>query len=402
MILLSRRHILQILSAWVIALCSLMAVGCADSHEVVEDPGKIEVYNVEFRLKAGNAVPSRATEEYGTPEECYIDLENLKVLIFDENKTLKQVLYDNGEMDDVTSLMLTGLGDYVLRTKLDPADYNLLSKFAVVALANWRSLDGDTKMKSDWNGIVIDKTQIGILTIDDLATMTFQLNPVADVDPQPDSWIPGDGRWIPMFGSRFTSLAGYNTSLFNEGTPMPIPDVNLVRAISKIEITNLDVSDNSPVIESIMLDHRNTVGRLMPDYNFTGATSNVTSTTIPVLPGATTHDIPFHRQGNLYTLYLPEMDLPNAASRQAIRVNLNMDGVKYQRWIYLADYLADGTPNLTGPYNSDWDAVKRNYIYRYTLNLNYNLDQSIGVVVTPYNSVVLGPIFGLDDPESND
>lgn len=401
----SLRHILSDLAAMALLMGSMMATGCADSHVVVEDLGPDDVYNVEFRIKAGDVISSRATEELGTPDEGYIDIENLKILIFDENEKLYQVLYDNGTMDSETSFVHIGQGYYVLRTKLDPQRYNLISKFAVVVLANWSSSQNDSKLISDLKGHPIDDSEIGKLTIDDLGSMDFVLNPVVTSDPQPESWMPGNGRWIPMFGSRFTSLAGYNSSIFNEGNPMPIPDIHLVRAISKIEIINTTTPGNDvPVIESVALTRRNQRGFLMPEYDFNGFTSQVTSPTIPRNKEYdTSHPCPFYRNGNLYTVYLPEMNLPDADSRRAVCVNLNMNGVKYQRWIYLADYLADGTPNLTGPYNFDWDDVKRNYIYRYTLTLNFNLDQSIGVVVAPYNSVVLDPIFGLDEkPQTTD
>ncbi|MDE6378276.1 MAG: hypothetical protein K2K72_05985 [Duncaniella sp.] len=175
----SLRHIFSGLAAVALLAGSMMVTGCADSHEVVEDLGKPKVYNVEFRFKAGNNDASRATEEFGTVEECYVPVDNLKILLFDENKRLKQVLYDNGVMDKETSFVHIGLGDYVLRTKLDPDKYDLNSRFAVVALANWRCLEGDTKMSSDWNGHAIDATEVGSLTIDDLASMTFELNPVS-------------------------------------------------------------------------------------------------------------------------------------------------------------------------------------------------------------------------------
>lgn len=340
--------------------------GCSGADEQPPQ-GDTDNISVSFRLKAGNATDTRAVDEEGTPAESYIDLENLKILIFDENQKLFDVIYNNGEMESGTSLLQTAPGMYVVRTKLNPARYNINSEFAVVALANWKSKEDDSKFTSDWKDKTIDKNGIGSLSIDDLKQMVFTLNPQKEGSDQPDSWMPGEGKWIPMFGSRYTTLRGYDSDRFGEANPMPIPDVDLVRAVSKIRIINKD-TEYGPTIESIELVHRNQKGSLMQDYDFKGATANVTAPTTRNESAYTNFSIPFHQRDNEYTLYIPEMTLDGPGTRQAICVNLDMNGIKHQKWIYLAPYKADGTPNLSGTYGSDWDSIKRNYVYEYTIN----------------------------------
>ncbi len=341
----------------------------------IQNP-KLDDISVCFKVVAAD-LSTRAVDEYGTQEESHVDLDNLKILIFDKDGILKDVLFDNGDVndEDYTSVTPIGLGMYLVTAKLDPEKYNLSSEFAIVALANWRSSESDTKLITDWNNLRLDSSEIGTLKIDDLKSAVFTLNPKVAESEQPDSWIPGksegsdEGFWIPMFGSRYTTLHGYDTSKFNRGNPMPISDVNLVRAFSKIEIVNLDTGEDSPEITSITLNCRNLKGRLMQDFNYTGTTSNVTAPSLTGFdPELDYAPIPFLQDGNTYTIYFPEMEFRNVDARKAICVNLKMHNAAHQKWIYLAPYMSNGLPNLDGPYDFDWANVKRNYIYRYEIN----------------------------------
>ena len=369
----SYRHILCCLAvvSAIFLLPVLSGCGLISDSDQPDCPSAVsDDITVSFRIVAGNPASTRAEEEYGSFDESYIDLNNLKVLIFDEEQTLYQVLYDNGTPAEGTSLTSVGLGMYVLKTKLDPERYSMASKFFIVVMANWQSSD-DARLVADWGGIKLDESEISRLKIEDLKGMTFTLNPnVAYGSPQPESWMPGEGTgWIPMFGSRYTSLDGYDATKYNSGSPMPLPDVQLVRGMSKIEIENKDLGDHSPVIEKITLVLRNQRGRLMQDHDFRRPTGNVTSPTVsPFDPSITDVELPFHQDGNKYSVFLPEMVYANADARRMICVHLSMNGEKHQKWIYLAPYGSDGNPILNGAFDSDWDSLKRNYIYRYVIN----------------------------------
>lgn len=343
------------------------AAGCSSEQDVPEGGNSVtDDISVCFRIFAGETGNTRAVDEQGSAAEAYIDPENLKILIFDKEGKLKEVLYDNGAMNDVTSLDRIGHGLYYLRTKLDPSRYNLASEFAIVTLANWKGSNSAGTLVSDWKGHTIDETAVGVLTVDDLRGMTFTLNPDKE-NVTPTSWRPGNDSWIPMFGSRYTSLAGYDPGVFGEANPMPIPDVQLIRAFSKIEIINLD-TENAPMIESIELVGRNQTGRLVQDWDFRSFTDNVTSPTLCEEEKHTGNPLRFHKEGNVYSAYMPEMNFDDFDSRKAICVNLDMNGVRHKKWIYLAPYGPDGKPMNQTNYDSDWDSVKRNYMYRYSIN----------------------------------
>ncbi len=360
----SYRHILPYLMAALLLMPVTMS--CSSSGEPDGTEPEPDDITVSFRVVAGGAAASRAVDFFGTPEESYIDLENLKIFIFDKDQKLKEVLYDDGWIAPSASLTNIGPGMYLLTTKLDPAIYNISSEFAIVALANWRGAEGNEKLKTDWKGHKLDDSEIGTLSIADLKDMVLTLNPLVD-DEQPDSWIPGEGSWIPMFGSRYASLTGYDHSVFSEGNPMPIPDLFLVRALSKIEVINLD-TESGPTIESMTLGSRNCIGNLMQNWEYKGATGNVEATTIRGDAGFTDTPLPFHKDGNTYTAYVPELDFPSTDWRKAICINLDMNGVKHQKWIYLTPYGADGNPVIQDAYTGDWDSIKRNHIYQYRIN----------------------------------
>lgn len=360
-----KRHIIPTIQILASVIWLSVITGCSDkSMPIAEDATDI---SVSFRIVASGSSITRAVEEYGSAIESRIDLNNLKILIFDKDEILHDVIYDNGDMNSDTRLSASGRDEYILVTKLDPTRYNLNSEFAIVALANWNSSEVNTGLTTNLKGRAIDKSQIGSLKISDLREMDFTLNPGAGADETVISWIPEERSLIPMFGSRYTSLRGYDSTRFNESNPMPIPEINLVRSVTKIEIHNRD-TESGPAITSIELVNRNTKGWLMQDYTFTSATSNVSSTTLRGNGQPAATNLKFRQEGNSYIAYIPEMDLYNADSRRAICINLDMNGESHQKWVYLAPYSPNSVPILQGPFSSDWDAIKRNYIYRYYIN----------------------------------
>lgn len=388
----SFRHILRLISC-IPAIASLLALSACG---LVEEPERqcqdTDNIMISFRIQTGNTSTTRAEDFYGNSAENHIDLNNLKILIFDENQKLKQVLFDNGDIAPDTKLTQLGPGFYRIATKLNKNEYSVNSKFAIVALANWKS--DDPKLLSDMKGHKIDQSEIGTLSIDDLKEMTFTVNPVPADGSNEDSWMPGDNEsWIPMFGSTFTSLQAYDHSVYNEGNPMPLPDVDLVRALTKIEIINHDT--NSPLkINRIDLVRRNRNGFLVQDYKFTGKTANVLTPTIPENREYTTNYLRFYEENNTYSVYIPEMEFDNTDMRRAIKVEIDRNGEKLYKWIYLAPY-KDGAPVLQGSYGIDWQHIKRNYYYRYEIN-SLSSELTLQIDVQPFSCVTLLPQFGLE------
>ncbi len=372
------RHFDRLLARVLALLAALVVCGCSDDVSMPVPECASDGIVMSLRLSIGSVCGSRAvTEETGTDAENYIDLNDLKIFVFDENETLFDVLYDCGQTlsDKETQSVLEQLGPdtYILRSKLSAAYYNLSSRFAIVALANWRSLPADDKLSKDYaglNGLKLDKSSIGTLKIDDLKKALFTLNPVVpEGTAQPDSWMPGDGKWIPFFGSLYGSLENYDINLFGPGNPMPLGDINLIRVFAKIEIINNDLSETAPEITGIELVNRNTMGRLVQDFVFTEPTGQVSAPSVPGDGGFTQKGIPFHQEGNVYTVYVPELSFENADElRKAIRVNIDLNGQKGVKWIYFAPYSSRGTPVIQSTYPSEWRNICRNNIYRFVIN----------------------------------
>lgn len=369
--LLTLRHISRTLLTLLAASLLVELTACTQSDE--PDPGTSDRGDMEvsIRISAASVSNARAfSEEYGTIDEMHLNLGDLKILLFDENQVLYDVFYDCGGVVSVrnseTHLEPLGLGTYVLRVKLSGENYSRASKFAIVALANWQGFESTSSaLSTNLNGLALDKTAIGTLTISDLKEAIFSLNAKAS-----DAWMPGNGNWIPMFGSLHGSLEAYDIDIFNAANPMPLGTINLVRAFSKIEVINNDLSDFAPQIVGMDLMRRTTSGRLMQDFNFGGATDQVTHATMPAAPGLTSDVIPFHREGNVYTIYVPEMEFTtNPNERRAIRLTLDLQGQTEEKWIYFAPYDSKGLPVLQAEYaDNEWNAILRNHIYRYTIN----------------------------------
>lgn len=372
----SSRHLTR--SLYVVPALFLLLVLSACSLVEEPDQKKTEEMTISFRILTGKTSLTRAVDFYGNAAENYIDLSNFKIMIFDENQKLKQLLYNNGTPADDTKLNQLGPGFYQITTKLDKDLYSKASKFAIVAIANWESKN--PSLITDFKGHTIDQDEIGILSINDLKKMTFNINPIKEGETQTNAWIPGDGSWIPMFGSTFVSLEAYDHEIYNEGYPMPLPDVNLIRALTKIEIINTDLG--GPEIKYIHLVHRNRKGYLVQDYDFQSRTGNVSSPTIPDDAEYTQNALPFsfNKTTNTYSVYIPEMLFGDVLMRMAIRVNIDMNGEEKSKWIYLAPY-KDGQPIIQSDYNLDWQNIKRNYYYQYVIN---NLAFEFAIEVNPW------------------
>lgn len=369
----SFRHIIDNLPSLTALIAASLLTGCNLVEGPEHDCADTDDITISFRIFTGNPSSSRAVDENGNTGENYIDLEDFKILVFDKDQKLKQVLYDNHEWDEKnTRFTELGPGFYHVVTHLAPSMYDMTSEFAIVGIANWNS--SDPKLTTDLKELPLGTNGIGTLTIADLKTTLFTLNPVV-TGSQPDSWMPGDDNdgdkkksWIPMFGSSYTSLKNYDAGIYNEGHPMPLPDVRLVRAITKIEVINND--HTGPTIKGIDLVNRNQKGHLVQEYDFTGFTSNVSAPTIPKYepgPEFTNYSLPFHQNDNVYTAYIPEMKFEAGVSRQAIRVTIDMNGTEHVKWIYLAEYDNSNQPILDS-FGFDWENIKRNYIYQYTIN----------------------------------
>lgn len=384
---------------------ALLAIGmvsaCSNDTSLPDlppaEPSDIAV-SIYFTGGSTNDTRTSLPEIIGASLENKIDLGDLKVLIFDDTDTLKEILYDGAPADNV-NLLQTGAVDYVLSATLDPTKYSLTDNLSVGVLTNWNSMQEETV-----------SLQPGETTISDLRNKTFLLNPPAAAGETPTvSWVPAENNLIPMFGLLYTTLKGYSTPLFNPGHPMDLGTVNLLRSVVKIEI--IDNSDAENVeITSIQLNGRNTKGYLPPDLDEKKNTDQITS---PHIPGASTsiwsydagftsETIVFNKEGNRYVAYVPEIRLAQELNdRNQIRVNIRYNNFDEQRYIMLAPYDEQRNPyKPAGEWPDEWKALLRNHIYRFTINsITADPKLDLTVDVQPFSCVDLSVDLGLERTE---
>lgn len=366
-----------------------------DFHEPNPDTGEVSDYDVSIHLTAGNQSLTRSIlpEEFGTAIENKVNLGDLKILIFDDNDILKDILYNDTPAADNVKLIQTGAVDYVLTAKLDHARYPADSKFAVAALVNWGPLEYSPV-----------NLEIGSTQLDDIRRNTFVLNN----EGADTSWMPEGESLIPMFGVLYTSLKGYSNDIFNQGNPMDLGTVNLLRSVVKIEVID-NSNDEGVEITSIVLVERNTRGYLLPEIRKGVNTGQVTSSNIPSgdigmlnHAGYTSTHLEFTKEGNKYVVYVPEMRLSDdLEERMDIVVNIRYHDFDDTRLIALSPYdenrkpykPADGWPD-------EWKSLLRNHIYRFTIN-KITADPALDLIVDiqPFSNVNLWVDLGLERTE---
>lgn len=394
-----KNKLLQILLNRVPMVAVMLLIGmlsaCSNDTPVPSvTPDTGSDFAVSIHLTAGdqNSTRSVLPEEFGTSIENKVNLNDLKVLIFDENNILKEILYDNGPASDNVELIQTGAVDYVLTTKLDSGDYTIDSKFSIAALVNWSSLEESSVT-----------LEIGTTKLEDLKELTYLLN---SDDPE-YSWVPEDDSLIPMFGVLHTTLKGYSNDIFNQGNPMDLGTVNLLRSVVKIEI--IDNSESEIVeITSIELNKRNTRGYLLPTLYKGINTNQVNSPNIPVEAGVTNPagytatGLKFKRTDNKYVVYIPERKLAdNIADRLDIVVNIRYNNFDDKRYIALAPYDENKNPYKPNDgWPDEWKALLRNHIYRFIIN-SITADPNLDLVVDvqPFSNVELSVDLGLERTE---
>lgn len=394
------RHIIRSLALLPVLFAVLVLASCSMMTDDEPDgpgnaAGSNPDYSISIRISAGaqpGGTRSVLPEEFGTNIENTIDLSDLKILVFDESRVLKDIWFEDGSAPGNVKLEPIGLGDYLISSKLDGHDYSLASRFSVVALANWRSLEESTPID----------LKIGLTKYEELADRAFLVNN----GNSGEAWVPTEESLIPMFGVLYTTLAGYSTSIYNEGNPMDLGTINVLRSVAKIEIVDL-ASNDKVEITSIELNRRNCRGFLTPRIFDYKNTHQVTSANIPgsggtgvaMSPIPTSTPLRFHKKGNVYEVYVPEMELNETIeSRMCIDVNIVYNNYRETRKIVFAPYNSEGQPVIpSGGWPDEWKALLRNHIYRFTIS-SITADPYIllTVDVQPFSCVNLLPQLGLE------
>lgn len=400
---LSHKFISWIPMAVVVVVVGMLSACGSDIPQFSEEIPAEDI-NMCFRISASDANSTRSilSEEVGNAIESKIASSDFVVMLFDDTdsrKTLIEILYQDGATASNVNISELGLGEYILKVKLDPSRYSTDSQFSIVVLANWKSLmEGELELTE------------GETTLDSIFQYTYQVNQIGANGSSPEeSWIPSDDSLIPMFGLLHCSLKGYSSALYNEANPMDMGVVNLLRSLVKIEI--IDNSRNSGAeILSISLNRRNTRGYLTPRVSGTDNTDQVTSANIPAMigianpAGYSEESIRFHKTGNKYVAYVPEISLNSSLvldDRDHIDVALYYKDYTEVRHIYLSPYDSEGSPTVPHDgWPDEWKFLLRNHVYRYTIKtITIDTGIELTVDVQPYSCVDLNPDFGLERTE---
>lgn len=356
-----------------------------DDEDTTSGPEQRDGFNISVAISAGNAPTARAytgdlPDEGGAGAENYIDINDLQIYAFstDDSNTLLAQIYPNSNPEGITPPEVTPVGNtYYLKAELPYDTFSNNKEFKLVAVANGgaTSLDADL----DW---------------ETLTTQTYSM----DYENN-QAWIPQWGKTgsgIPMFGVQKVTIVGYNFKTYNEFNPYLLEDINMLRALAKVEVVDAleNVADEETVV-SVGLSSYNTKGYLTTDCDDVTTTENVMVARIPDDRNLSTTPLSFAREGSKFTAYLPEYELGNADSRKVIVVEIqkkeNEEIMTGRFELFLAPYTAEGRPETDEAKLNEypWQALLRNHIYRYKItqvNWTEPVQGTVSYMVCPWEN----------------
>lgn len=368
----------KILPLFIVVWQGAFLPSCIYEEEKTDSrPENANGFNISVAISASAPLSTRAydgnlPQEDGTGAESYIHVEQLQIYAFTTDNTLLAQVYPKPSDNNVAmDPEINRIGDtYYLKAELSYDVFSQNQQFKLVAVAN--------------------ESQNVITTWDQLSEVTYIRTPET-TNNNNSSWIP---RWnesgIPMFGVQEVSLAGYNFKTNNEFNPYTLDDVNLLRAMAKIEVINA-VEGTVGAISSVKLTSGyNTQGLIAPaGANNMTTTEDVTAANIPASPGSQNTELFFHKEAaGKFVVYVPEFVLYSNNRRDAITVNIAEKDYK----LSLAPY-TNGKPTEVNDGTYPWNALLRNHIYRYTITGMKVPALLVELMVEPWEVVPLNPDY---------
>lgn len=356
-----RRRLLGMIAAAVMAAVALVA--CSDDTQVPsagndDGAGKLKIT---FRVASPATGISRWDDadkvyEDGTGLESTIDFasESYRVYFFDTDGKFIAEWRHLAEMH-----VLTGK-DYWLYTFTGSVPDALKEhrRFSVMVLANWPSYPDYHSESLDGKSIgdVITNTEWGCFNAFDSFVLSV-----------------AEQRLIPFYG--FASFTD-NDIIFEDGTTYDLGDINLLRAMAKVEVTVDMVSlpddvtlEGAPVVRGI-----NPKGFCAPLGKIgTGKDWNTDYVTDIHLPfgnnsndaGAMGNEADMLKVGdNTWIAYLPEFrNTGGTGADNCSRIELKLSYRDEPFVLNFAEYDSDGRPdNVNGRYD-----IRRNDLYRFNV-----------------------------------
>ena len=331
------------------ALLLLLAatlVSCVydDEPALRSDDGR-QAVQVTFTLAAGNApTDTRATwgdhqydsENIGTAWESAIDPDDLHVLLY--------TAADNGYVGRVENLVSfrNDDGTYTYHGQLtaDADDLTPDTSYKIMVFANC-GINNNTE------------------DISSITKKTFAQN----------------ARYIPLWGVKTTTLN------LTPGTADNLGDIDLLRAMAKVEVTLSDALTGEYTLSSVSLNRYNQTGYCLPaDYATVSETKELeresdTPASFHPYESLVTTDIPFtvNTDGNTAVCYLPEYEAKDA-NPAVLTITLN--GKAYT--LHLKGYTTD---------NDGYYDLVRNHIYRYIITGVNDGTLTVQYLVLPWELV---------------
>ena len=342
----------------------LTCISCSEQTPVI--PESNDTYHVNITLSAGNMATRTGGHdtEAATVDESFIKVDggsDYAVFVLNSDGTLLTRL----ESPNVT---LTGEGNYTINgafeTKQKPEKVKLL------VLANWQRSFG-----SDYNFVEGRLLSEGVTNaLNEILTNATNYN----FDYTPDA---GNVSWKPVNNTKGIPMVGVSDDITpNDDVYELDQNINMLRALAKIEIVDAVPGDMGARISDVTLSKYNTKGRFVPDvtknpaWNVEG--TQVVEASLPLgLTQCGGTGLKFNERKaqvkladnkteavrSIFEAYIPEMDLRNFSETERPVINITAGGKDYT--VQLARYEGKKDPEV----GSEYDYLLRNHIYRYRI-----------------------------------
>lgn len=393
--------------AWLLALAgSLMAGACssaADEPERSADTPGEPVGTLSLYLNMGDSfsasrsgasrTPSDGPYDPGSGYENYIDVSDIRLYAFNGTTSTAGVT-TNTLYEEITDLTLHPLYD----ADGEIRRYYYIS-FPVTEefKKHFETTDLKLVLLANWHGTYPSPTDGS--TIEDLVKSTEAVMDYTTMTPT----VTADNR-IPLFGVKnFQNV----TSGMTSGSVKWLDDINLLRALAKVEVYD---DPESPVfIESAYITRYVTKLYKAPlgvddesDYKTDHYASDYgPAPSIPTEPDnnherleklemkplpTATPDGPRH-----FVIYIPEYkNIGRTSDNERIRIEIHYEGLSDAKYVDFKYYNA--TSYIPADKVGEYFNINRNYWYQFSIHK----DREVKVQVVPYACVELRPGFGLE------
>lgn len=339
-----------------IAFAVALLASCSGEKPVPQGNDDGAMLNLAFRVASPSSAISRAGEyEDGTALESTIDFatENYRVYFFDGG----QNYITEWKHPYPLHVLSTGIYTIYTFTGAVPEELKTYTDFSVMVLANWPDYP-------ELHSISLENKKIVDILEAEWAKFkafdSFELSVSAR-------------RLIPFYG-----FASFENIEFAENHTYDLGNVNLLRAVAKVEV-NVDVSElpEDVTVEDVLIRGINPKGYCAPlgpigtgsswntdyvekihlpfDGNRNSATAMINDAQMLRLGGSDTW--------NTWIAYLPEFDNKNAGENYS-RIELKLSYRDEPFVIHFAEYDADGRTDNADVHRYD---IRRNDLYRFNV-----------------------------------